>query len=268
MTISGTVLIVDDEAILRRTLTRILRQAGCQVMAAADGGEALQLLATSPCDLVFLDIRLPGLDGLQVLAQIHRLYPELPVVLFTAHATLQSALDAIRLGASDYLVKPVDPETVLARTRTILAERAVERRRQEIQQQISALQEELEALKQAVVPPPATLSTASPTPADRFLKRGPLTVDLYTQRVMLGGQAVELPPTSFEYLVALARHAPDVVSYEALVVEAQGYETDRPQAQDLAKWHIHTLRQALEPEPDRPRYILNVRGMGYRLVVD
>ena len=72
----------------------------------------------------------------------------------------------------------------------------------------------------------------------------------------------------FDYLVVLARHAPDVVAYQTLVVEAQGYQTDLREAQELAKWHIHILREALEPESGTPRHILNVRGSGYRLVTD
>jgi DNA-binding response OmpR family regulator len=77
-----------------------------------------------------------------------------------------------------------------------------------------------------------------------------------------------LPPTAFDYLVVLARHAPDVVPYQTLVVEAQGYQTDLRQAQELTKWHIHTLREALERESAGSCHLMTVRGTGYRLVVD
>jgi len=116
MTLSGNILIIDDEPNLRQTFTRILKQAGCNVTTAADGPEALKRLAGTVYDLAYLDIHLPGMDGLQVLKEIRRLYPQLPVILFTGHASLQSAMDAIRLGAVDYLLKPVDPENLLART--------------------------------------------------------------------------------------------------------------------------------------------------------
>jgi len=113
--------------------------------------------------------------------------------------------------------------------------------------------------------------SSTPTPpsgGDRFLKRGGLILDLQSRRAILGERVLALPPAAFDYLVVLIRHAPDVVQYQTLVAEAQGYQTDRREAQELAKWHIHELREALEPDPREPQHVLNVRGVGYRLVVD
>lgn len=265
MTLSGSVLIIDDEVTLCQTFTRILRQAGCEATAAMDGTEALQRLATSTYDLAYLDLHLPGANGLEVLKEIHLLQPQLPVILFTAHASLQSAIEAMRLGATDYLIKPVDPETLIARTRAVLSERAVQRRRREIQTQIEGLQAELAALESATAPP---VPTTASLPSERFLKRGRLVLDLQARRATFGEEELSLPPAAFDYLVVLARHAPDVVDYQTLVTEAQGYQIDRRQAQELAKWHIHELREALEPDPDQPRHVLNMRGTGYRLVAD
>jgi DNA-binding response OmpR family regulator len=258
------VLVVDDEANLRQTLARILHQLGCDVTTAADGSEALQRLEVAPYDLVYLDIRLPGMDGLQVLRQVHDRYPQVAVVLLTAHASISSAVEAVRLGATDYLIKPITPEALIARTRSILADQAVQRRRREIQEQIDALQAELKTLDQA---PEVTPSFVAPVD-DRFLKRGTLTLDLHTRRATAADRVVTLPPTAFDYLVVLVRHAPDVVPYQALVVEAQGYQTDLRQAQELTKWHIHTLREALERESAGSCHLLTVRGTGYRLVMD
>lgn len=266
MSNSGHILIIDDEASLRHTFTRILKQAGYEVTTAADGPEALERLASSPtCNLAYLDIHLPGMNGLQVLKEVHRLYPTLPVILFTAHASVESAVEAVRLGAIDYLLKPVDPDTLLARTRVVLAEQVVERRRREIQEQVEALQVELKQLERNLAPPPAP---TPPSGSDRFLKRGGLILDLQSRRATLGERVLALPPAAFDYLVVLIRHAPDVVQYQTLVAEAQGYQTDRREAQELAKWHIHELREALEPDPREPQHVLNVRGVGYRLVVD
>lgn len=265
MTISGHILIIDDEASLRHTFTRILKQAGWEVTTAADGLEAMERLTAGTYSLAYLDIHLPGMDGLQVLKEIHRQHPALPVILFTAHASLESAVEAVRLGAIDYLLKPVDPDALVARTRVVLEERAVERRRREIQEQIEALRAELKQLELSLAPP------AAPTPppgGDRFLKRGTLILDLQSRRATLGDRVLALPPAAFDYLVVLLRHAPDVVQYQTLVAEAQGYQTDRREAQELAKWHIHELRVALEPKPSEPRHVLNVRGVGYRLIVD
>ena len=258
------VLVVDDEASLRQTFARILHQLGCEVTTASDGSEALQRLEVAPYDLVYLDIRLPGMDGLQVLRLIHDRYPQLAVVLLTAYASINSAVEAVRLGATDYLIKPINPEMLIARTRTILTDQAIQRRRREIQEQIDALQAELKTLDQ----PPAATPGFTPPIDDRFLKRGTLILDLHTRRATCVDRVLTLPPTAFDYLVALARHAPDVVPYQTLVVEAQGYQTDLRQAQDLTKWHIHMLREALERESAGACQLLTVRGTGYRLVVD
>jgi DNA-binding response OmpR family regulator len=260
--LSGNILIIDDEASLRQTFAQILRQAGCQVTVAADGPEGLRRLSAAAYDLVYLDIRLPGMDGLQVLQNIQRLYNQLPVILFTAHASLQSALDAIRLGAADYLLKPLKPAALIARTQSILAEQAVRRRRRQIQEQIAVLQAELKTLEG---PSPAAILPTT-TAHDRFLHCGPLELDTLAQRATLDGRPLSLSPTGFDYLAVLARHAPEAVSYQTLVAEAQGYQADNSQARELARWHIHSLRENLEPNPDAPRYILNVRGVGYRLV--
>lgn len=263
--LNGNVLIIDDEPSLRHTLTRLIQSAGFQVTALADGQDALSTLEKLTFDLVFLDIHLPGVNGLDILRTIRKVSPQLPVILLTGNATLQSALEAIRLGATDYLLKPIDPEVLVARTRIILQEQALERRRREIEEQITALQAELQALNHTETS--ALPQSSIPNPEERFIKRGGLILDLQTRRGTLGAQILTIPPTAFEYLVILARHSPEVVDYETLVTEAQGYnQTTRYEAQEMTKWHIHTLRQAIEPVPTHPQYILNVRGIGYRLV--
>lgn len=264
MNITGNVLIVDDEPGLRQTLTRVLRQAGFQAEGAGDGGEALQRLAETAFDIVYLDIHLPDMGGLEVLEEVHRREPELPVILFTAYATLQSALKAIRLGAMDYLLKPVDPETLISRTRVVLMEQWRRRRRLDLEEQIDALRVEIRGLGRS----PSSVDTAASVPCERFFKLGSLVLDLQTQQATFGNRVLDLPPTSFDYLLVLGRNSPDTVSFQTLVKEAQGYQTERRQAQELSKWHIHNLRMALERNPRKPRYVLNTRGVGYRLVTD
>jgi DNA-binding response OmpR family regulator len=94
-----------------------------------------------------------------------------------------------------------------------------------------------------------------------------LQLDLYARRVTINDRPVEVPPTSFDYLLVLVRHSPNVVDYQTLVAEAQGYEADMREAQELTKWHIHHIRQALEADSRKPKYVINVRGTGYRLVM-
>lgn len=263
--LSGRVLLVEDEDNLRQTLTRILRQSGCEVTSAVTAAEALQRMDSAAFDLVYLDLHLPGgMDGMEALRQMMQAHPYVPVVLFTAYATLETALEALRAGATDYLLKPIHPEQFIRRTEELLKKQAIERRRRALQTQIADLQAELALLDHN------TRAEAMPPPFanDRFIRRGRLALDLQTRHVVFGEREPNLPPSAFEYLLVLARHAPDVVDYQTLVTEAQGYQSDRREAQELAKWHIHELRLALEPDVRHPRYILNVRGVGYRLVLD
>jgi DNA-binding response OmpR family regulator len=263
----GHILIVDDEASLRQTLARILQRAGFEVTTTASGGEGLTLLSQQSFDLVYLDIRMPDINGLEVLKTVHAKYPDLPVILFTAQPDLNSAVEALRRGATDYLLKPLKPQTVIEHTQAILANKQKERRKRELQRQIDALQSELTALERTDLPQPEAALQQPTLSDDRFLRRGMLTMDMHTRRVTMNERVINLTPTSFDYLLVLARHTPNVVDYQTLVSEAQGYETDPHEAQELTKWHIHHIRQAIEPDAHKPSYVINVRGIGYRLVI-
>ena len=262
---SGHILIIDDEASLRQTLARILQRAGYEVTTAANGKEGLSLVTEHPFDLLYLDIRMPDVSGLELLKTIHATFPDLPVILFTAQPDLNSAVEALRRGATDYLLKPLKPQAVIDRTQAILSNKQKERRRREIQRQIESLQTELIALDNDK---PSSQTPEQTTSSDeRFLRRGLLTLDMHTRRVTMNDRVINLPPTSFDYLLVLARHAPNIVDYQTLVSEAQGYETDPREAQELTKWHIHHIRQAIEPDKRNPIHVINIRGSGYRLVI-
>ena len=122
MSTSHSILIIDDEPNLRRSLGLILQRAGYTVTTAPDATEALHVLQAGAYDLTFLDIKLPDQNGIQLLPQLRELYPEMPVLILTAHATLDTAIGAVRLGARDYLLKPIDPETILNRVENLLNE--------------------------------------------------------------------------------------------------------------------------------------------------
>jgi DNA-binding response OmpR family regulator len=267
MTITGRILVIDDEASLRKTLARVLGSAGFEVTTAESAEQGLDFLKTTPYDLVLTDLRMPGMHGMEALKAIHADHPSLPVILFTAQPDVNSAVEALRHGATDYLLKPIKPEAIIERARAILQKSQNEKRKQEIARQIETLQEEFKRLEEG-----GTVESAKPAPThpekERFLKRGALVLDLLTRRVLLNETALNTPPTSFDYLLVLARHAPDVVDYQTLVAEAQGYQTELREAQDLAKWHIHQLRLVIEKDAHKPEYLLNVRGTGYRLVAD
>lgn len=267
MSSTGHILIIDDEATLRQTLARILQQAGFEVTTAENGEQGISFLKTTNFDLIFMDLRMPGIAGLDALKLIHAQYPNLPVVLFTAQPDLNSAVEALRNGATDYLLKPLKPQAIIERAQSILANQQKEKRKREITAQIEALQAEIKSLEngggvQTHLTQPINAGT------DRFLKRGALVLDLHARRLIINEQAINIPPTSFDYLLVLARHSPNIVSYQTLVAEAQGYQTEVREAQELTKWHIHQLRQAIEEDAHTPSILINVRGTGYRLVAD
>ncbi len=266
MTPTGKIMIVDDESSLRQTLARILQRSGFDVTTAESGEQALAFLETTDYDLVYLDIRMPGLSGPEVLNLIHAGNPDLPVILFTAQPDINSAVEALRSGAADYLLKPLKPEILIRKTQAVLAARKKERRKREIRAEIERLQAELKQVE--AMESDAPIPARTPGGSDRFLKRGQLVMDLQARRLSVGGRVVDLPPASFDYLTVLARHAPEVVDYRTLAAEAQGIQAGVREAQELVKWHIHHIRQAIETDPEKPSCLLNVRGTGYRLIAD
>jgi two-component system, OmpR family, alkaline phosphatase synthesis response regulator PhoP len=263
----ATILVVDDEPNLRRTLTAILERGGYQVTSAGDGKEALQRLQEGTFDLVFLDLKLPDTKGLLLIPQIRTINPDLPVLILTANATLESAMEAVRQGARDYMLKPIDPPHILARVNEILTEQQEPQRRREIIFQVQDLLAELRQMDGLDAPPPSIPAVVPAVDPARFLKCGVLTVDLHTRHFMVESRFVPLPPTTFDYLVTLMRHSPQTLSFEALVKESQGYNLTRSEAREMARWRIHEIRKVLEPDPRHPRYIITVRDFGYRLVV-
>jgi DNA-binding response OmpR family regulator len=264
MSTAGHILVIDDEASLRQSLARILQKAGFEVTTAENADQGLTFIETTNFDLVFMDLRMPGMAGLDALKLIHTQYPNLPVVLFTAQPDLNSAVEALRNGATDYLLKPLKPEAIIERAQRIIASQKKEKRKQEIMQQIEALQAELKSLNTGDTGPLPAARIGS----DRFLKRGALVLDLHKRCLLINEQTINISHTSFEYLLVLARHSPAVVGYQTLVAEAQGFETDLHEAQELTKWHIHQLRIAIEKDAHVPSILITVRGSGYRLVAD
>jgi DNA-binding response OmpR family regulator len=265
MQISKHVLVIDDEPFLRRSLSIILGNAGYLVSTAGSGAEALTCLSTGYFDLVFLDIMLPDTTGIELLPIIRRDQPDLPVLILTAHATLETAMEAIRHGARDYMIKPARPETILKRVQEILDEQTHPRRRHELLNQIQGLLSEL----QLEDPGAASNETKGAIPASdpkHVIRSGPLTLNILTSQTFVGDTKIHLPPTTFDYLVTLVRHSPNPVTYESLVQESQGYNLTRMEAREMAGWHIHQLRKALESNRGQPQMVITVRNVGYRFV--
>ena len=262
-----TILIVDDEDQLRLSLSLILQKVKYRVETAANAEEALDRLKSHEYDLMFLDLNMPGISGIDLLAEVHKQAPQMPVLILTAHAALDSAIQAVRLGARDYLIKPVEPVVILTRVAEILAESEQPARKKEIVGQIQTLLAELQHIDGEYTTPTSTLAALSPADPARFLKKGIFDLDLHARYATLNGQYIPVTGIYFDYLGTLLRHAPKAVAYKTLVKESQGYDVAIAEARDLARWRIHELRKMIEADPQRPQYILTVRGTGYRLAI-
>lgn len=258
-----SILVVDDEPNLRITLSLILQREGYIVTIADGADQAHARLKEDTFDLVFLDIKMPKKSGLVLLTEIKQLFPDLPVLLLTAFASLDSAIEAVRRGAADYLLKPIDPPQIVARVKQVLSEQQPNRRRA-IMNEMQRLLGELNQIDgfSAENAPTEQLDMDS----DRYLQRGPFMLDLHTRVASINGEELSLTPTGFDYLTVLMRFSPNTMQYQKLVKEAQGYETTLIEAKEVTRWRIHELRKAIETDSRNPRYLITVRGEGYRLV--
>ena len=254
------ILVVDDEAAERITLGETLRLEGYQVALAASGEETLALIdGGSTFNAVILDLQLPGIDGLQVLDAIQEAAPEILVILITGYATVETTIKALRQGAYHYLLKPASPEQIITTLREGL--KAVEREQHQ-QMLIAQLQDtvqKLAATEEDLPKPPSSQE-------DDILAVDNITIDRAKHLVFRAEERIDLTPTEFRLLECLLRQVDQVRSPQELVRCAQGYETDTQGARSIIRVHIRRLRSKIEPDPSRPRYIQNVRGVGYMFV--
>jgi DNA-binding response OmpR family regulator len=253
----ANILIVDDEPAIRFVLERTLMRDGYHLESAANGEEALTRLERTSYDLLMLDLRMGKVDGLQVLKAAREKDPDVAVIILTGFGTVESAVEALRLGAFDYLFKPAPPETIRQRVRDGLAHRqkSIQRR---------TLLSQIETLRQAVADLESTGERISPPTADqRFLRLGKLVIDRYHRVATLDDRLLDLTTTEYELLLSMAAAAPDPVPPRQLLKAAMGYDAEEIEAREIIKWHIHHLRRKIEPDANQPKYIKNVRFKGY-----
>jgi DNA-binding response OmpR family regulator len=248
------ILVVDDESSMRATLDEILSGEGFAVMTAAGGEAALATLRQEPVDLMLLDLRMTDMDGLQVIEQAQRIAPDTIVVMLTAHGTLDSAISAMRQGAFDYLLKPCAPSEIVAAVRRGLAHRAQRVRQRDL---VTLMQRAIQELQI-----PGAGASGAETP-ERFIQSRGISLDLQRHVATARGDLLDLTLTEFKLLAYLMQRPDQVVSPRELVNAVQGYEADEHEARAIIRVHIRRLRQKLEPDPDNPQYVLNVRGVGY-----
>lgn len=263
MTVGGQkkthILVVDDEPVARLSLAELLSLEGYVASAAASGEEALQLLAEVACDLAIVDIKMPGMDGLELIKAMRECAPDTIIIMLTAHGTLETAVQAMRQGAHDYLLKPANVNEILESVKGGLVKRRREVRRQEL---LSLMERTLSALTAEAEPLPEEESLAD----DRFIQVRDVIIDQKKHLATVRGEPLELTPTEFKLLVYLMSHPDQVSSPQDLVREVQGYEADPWESRSIIRVHVRRLRQKLEPDPSNPSYVVTVRGAGYMFV--
>jgi len=250
------ILIVDDEQTTRHTLARLLERMGYRTAEASSGRKALEYIGRQSFDLVILDLKMPEMDGTEVLKAARPLAQDTVFIILTAHGTLDSAIAGIRHGAFDYLLKPSPMKGIVNAVEAGLAER---QRRLQNKDPVILLEQALANIKSAEEQPEPFPST------ERFLQAWDITVDTQKRIVLAGGQPVDLTPTEFDILVYFIHHQDRVISCRELVAGVRGYDMDERDARTFLRSHIHRLRRKLESAPSRPSLIHTVRGSGYVL---
>jgi DNA-binding response OmpR family regulator len=220
-----TILVVDDEPSIAQIAGDYLRHGGFGVITASNGLDALTLTRAQRPDLIVLDLGLPRMDGIEVAKTLRR-EGNIPIIMLTARIEESDRLAGLELGADDYMTKPFSPRELVARVRSVL--RRVD---------------------------------ASGDGGD-VLRRGDLVIDNARMQVSRDGKSIDLTPTEFQLVAALARKPGRILTRAQLLDAVRG---DDGEAFDRAiDTHIKNIRRKIEPDSRKPRYILTVYGMGYK----
>jgi len=278
MTPVAHILIVDDEDLNRYAISKNLQKVGYTVSEASNAADALEMLSHYEYDVVLTDIKMPGeMDGVELLRHIRMDSPDAVVILMTGFASLPSAVEALRLGAHDYFIKPGS----ISDLRNTVG-RGVERaknlkRRKALLDAIRLDIYELARNDGAALP--LTNALAAVTGASSFeggrwkepevpvvsMQIGALTVYPGRYQISVGDQPIDLTPTEFELLMYLGANSGRVVPCHELVREVRTYAVDEAEAREVIRPHISNLRRKLKSAGQSPDLIVNVRGLGYRM---
>jgi two-component system alkaline phosphatase synthesis response regulator PhoP len=229
MSVAPRVLIVEDEAGLRLTLTDRLGSEGYSVETASDGEAGLARASNGAYDVIVLDVMLPRLNGFDVCRQVRQRGVTTPILMLTARGQVVDKVVGLRLGADDYLTKPFETIELMARLEALLRRRG-----------------------------------SGPQPGGNTYRFGDVVVDFRRMEVTRGGRAIELSAREFKLLRYFIGHRGATLSRDALLAEVWGYD-EMPLTRTVDV-HVAGLRQKLEPNPKAPEYIVTVHGLGYKFV--
>lgn len=274
----ASILVVDDEATIRYSVSKTLQRVGYSVREAAGGEEALDVVRSHHFDVVLTDIRMPpGLDGVELVRILKEIDPDMVVILMTAYPSLNTAVEALRLGAHDYLIKPSSSQDIRASVaRGVERSRNLKRRRRlldairnSVQELATSNDELLESMSDEALaermPDLELMSSSEIAPVSNIMHLGPLTIYPGRYQISVDDRPIDLTPTEFDLLLYLAAHRGRVVSCHELVREVRGYAVDESEAREVIRPHVSNLRRKLKTAGHDDDLIVNVRGIGYRL---
>jgi DNA-binding response OmpR family regulator len=235
----SSILVVDDEPVTRKSLTDILRLEGYSVASVANGQAAVEYVRTHHVELIIVDLRMPGMDGLEVVQVVNQLSPDTEVVLLTAFGSTETAIQALRLRIHDYLLKPAPPAQIVS-----CVKKGLKRREARLQ----------------------SLSGGEDTEMDRPISVVELTdgtlIDLSRRQIQLGELIVNLTPAEGR-LLRLIENQGKVFTHRELVLLVQGYDTSQREAPEILRPLVSRLRHKLEGFPALANQISSIRGTGY-----
>jgi DNA-binding response OmpR family regulator len=251
----GRILVVDDEEASRKSLGDILRLEGYQVSVKGDGQSAIDALSEEEFDLMLLDLKMPGMGGLQVLKQASTIAPDTMVIMLTAHGSLESAIEALRQGAHDYMLKPSSPNEILTSVASGLSLRTDSERKKRLLAQMEASIQELKDAEGVELDQEVTRTL--------FTLGNDIKVDLERREVWSGVVKVFLTPTEGKLMRVLLENRGRVLSHRELVFLVQGYQTTDWEAPEIMRPLVSRLRRKLAQFEGGNEWIVNVRGTGY-----
>ncbi|MBL8079003.1 MAG: response regulator transcription factor [Anaerolineales bacterium] len=234
----SNILVVDDEPVARQSLTDILKLEGYLVNSAPNGQAAVEYIRTHPVDLMIVDLRMPGMDGLEVVQVVNQVSPETEVILLTAFGSTESAVQALRLRIHDYLLKPASPAQIIASVKKGLTRR----------------------LSRAKT---NSVTTDTDEPIEVFTLKDGTSVDLSRRQIKHKSKVEHLTPAEGRLLRILMENEGKVYSHRELVLLVQGYDTSQREAPEILRPLVSRLRHKLEQFPSLSERVVSVRGTGY-----
>jgi DNA-binding response OmpR family regulator len=237
----SSILIVDDEPVTRKSLTDILKLEGFMVDSVPNGQAAVEHVRTHHIDLMVVDLRMPGMDGLEVVQVVNQIAPDTEIILLTAFASTETAIQALRLRIHDYLQKPAPPAQIVASVK-----KGLDRRAARMQAKSSGLDiEEVNEMFDII-----NLSDGT-------------EIDLSRRQIKQKDTLISLTPAEGRLLRILLANEGKVFAHRELVLLVQGYDTSQREAPEILRPLVSRLRHKLEAFPSLADHIISIRGTGY-----